>query len=225
MLEFQLFVCYNKKVYSLFVCLGRQMEVFVKIVGLTGGSGSGKGMVCRLFRTLGCSVIDTDELYHDMISSDSDCSRALIERFGPDISDADGAIIRPVLADIVFGDSQALSDLNRIAHSFVRDACESLIKKEREKGTDILIIDAPQLFEAGMDSICDHTVAVVCDRQSRIKRICDRDGITSIKATARMVAQHTDAFFCENCDYIIDNNSDIARLLCRVRVVLDTIKD
>ncbi len=197
----------------------------MKIIGLTGGSGAGKGIVGLLFRSLGCSVIDTDALYHSMISCESECSRAIIEHFGENVKKANGGIDRSVLSEIVFGNSEKLSELNSISHKFVRDACDKIIEKEKNKGTSVVIIDAPQLFEAEMDKICDHTVAVVCEKSTRIGRICKRDAISSFKACARIAAQHTDAFFCEKCDYVIDNNSDVARLLVKVKGVYDKIKE
>ena len=182
-------------------------------------------MVGRLMCAFGCRVIDTDGLYHDMISSSGPCSRALIERFGPEISTENGGICRPRLASIVFSDPAALDDLNKIAHSFIREECQSIIERERTAGTEVIIIDAPQLFEADMQDICEVTVAVISDREKRIRRICKRDAITRDKALARISAQHTDEFFSERCDYVIENNTDVARLLARVKILLDEIKD
>ena len=82
-----------------------------------------------------------------------------------------------------------------------------------------------ELFEAEMDKICDATVAVICDKNTRISRICKRDSISSFQAFARIAAQHTDAFFCEKCDFVIENNSDVARLLAKVKKVYDRIKE
>ena len=197
----------------------------MKIIGLTGGSGSGKGMAGKLFSALGCSIIDTDRLYHDMIEADSPCSRAIIERFGKKVQNDKGGIARACLADIVFDKREELATLNSIAHTFIRAECDKLISSHKEAGTEILIIDAPQLFEAGMQDICDATVAVVCEKQTRIKRICSRDGISTLKASARIAAQISDAFFVGNCDFIIENNSDAAHLLLNVKKVLDKIKD
>jgi dephospho-CoA kinase len=197
----------------------------LKIVGLTGGSGAGKGTVGALLRSLGCRIIDTDALYHKMIDADSECSRAIVDHFGKEIRNEKGGVDRRVLADIVFGSTEKLDELNTIAHSFVRAECDSIIERERNNGTEILVIDAPQLFEAGMECICDHTLAVISDKNARINRICKRDSISSFKACARMAAQHTDAYFCDKCDFVIENNSDIARLLSKVKGVLDKIKE
>ena len=198
----------------------------MKIVGLTGGSGSGKGLVGAFLRSLGCFVVDTDELYHEMIKGDSECTRALCLEFGTGIIDENGGIDRSILADIVFFDEKKLAALNTIAHSFVRTECDRLIsEKEHEGRTEIFVVDAPQLFEAGMEDICDVTVAIVSDKRKRIQRICDRDGISEMKANARIDAQHTDAYFAQNCDIVIQNDSDAAHLLIETKKTLDKIKE
>lgn len=195
------------------------------IIGLTGGSGAGKGTVGKLLASLGCRVIDTDALYHSMIERDGDCSRDIITFFGEVVRAENGGVDRKALSEIVFGDNSKLAELNGIAHTYVRKACEEIIEEENDKGTSVLVIDAPQLFESGIDAICDRTIAVVSDKNERISRICKRDSISSFKACARIAAQHTDAYFCEKCDYIIENNSDVARLLSKVGRILNKIKE
>ena len=196
----------------------------MKIIGLCGTSGSGKGMAGRFFSAFGCRVIDTDKLYHGMIESDSECSREIISEFGETVKNESGGVERKKLSQIVFSDKERLEALNRIAHKYVKLVCLEIAERERRSGTEILIIDAPQLFEAGMQEDCDATVAVIAERETRIERICNRDRISAERAIARIEAQHTDEFFSEHCDYVIENNSDAAHLLARVRNVLDKIK-
>ena len=198
---------------------------YMKVIGLTGGSGSGKGVAGKLFGSLGCYVIDADALYHKMISADSPCSRALIAHFGLEISNEYGGIDRSCLRDIVFSDSSALAALNSIAHSYVRAECEAIFEEQKKRGTEYVVIDAPQLFEAGMEELCDAVVAVTAKLETRIERIVFRDKITREKAEARIASQHDDAFFEENCDHVIKNDSDAAHLLLAVKHVFDIIKD
>ncbi len=196
----------------------------MKIIGLCGTSGSGKGMTGRFFSAFGCRVIDTDKLYHGMVESDSECSREIVSEFGDNVKNEAGGVDRKKLSRIVFSDKERLQTLNRIAHKYVKLACREIAEREREAGTELLIIDAPQLFEAGMQNDCDVTIAVIADRDTRIKRICDRDNISVERAIARIDAQHTDEFFAEHCGYVIENNSTAAHLLARTRIVLDKIK-
>ena len=193
------------------------------VVGLTGGSGSGKGMVGGYFSSLGSYVIDTDALYHSMIESDSPCSKEIISRFGEKIANSRGGVCRSRLAPIVFSDSNSLAALNNIAHKYVREECMRIISEKKDY--DIVVIDAPQLFEAGMQDICDYTLCVVCDIQQRIDRICSRDGISREKAEQRINAQFTDEYFRLKCDFIIENDSDAADLLTKTKNIYDKIKE
>ncbi len=196
----------------------------MKIVGLCGTSGSGKGVASRFFESLGCFVVDTDKLYHGMITGDSECSRDIIACFGETIKNEKGGINRERLGEIVFSDKNNLQMLNSVAHKHVRLALHEIAEKKRNEGTDVLIYDAPLLFEANMQHECDFTVAVTADKETRIKRIMKRDCITSEKANKRISSQHTDEFFSENCDFVIENNRDTAHLLIGVKNVLDKIK-
>ncbi len=196
----------------------------MKIIGLSGTSGSGKFVAGRFFSAFGCALIDTDSLYHSMIEKDSECSRAIIEAFGEAVSNELGGIDRKKLSEIVFSDSEKLSLLNLVSHKYVKLACNEIIERERAMGRELAVIDAPQLFEADMQGMCDATVAVVADRDIRIKRICARDKISEERARARVDSQHTDAFFAENCDFVIENNLDVAHLFLSTKKVLDKIK-
>lgn len=175
------------------------------LVGLTGTSGSGKGYVSRLFAERKIPSIDTDAVTHDLYSTNSECIAALAANFGDKILLPDGTIDRSKLADIVFSDREKLSLLNRIVHGFVLNETRSRIVGYA-KTCDIVLIDAPQLFESGFDRECDCTIAVIADVDVRVARICERDNKTVEQAMARIRNQHDDAFFAKKCDYVIVNN-------------------
>ncbi len=182
------------------------------IVGLTGASGSGKGYLSSLLTDDRVRVIDTDRVYHDMISSPSDCVDALVGAFGPSVVNGNGGIDRGVLAGIVFSSKEKLAQLNSIAHGFIRKKCDEIIES---CDADIVILDAPVLFESGFDAMCDVTVGVVASEELRARRIVSRDGISAEKAYARIKNQHTDQWFRENCDIIIENNGEDLVLAAR----------
>ena len=173
------------------------------IVGLTGASGSGKGYLCSLLDDADICIIDTDRVYHKMISSPSPCVDALVSAFGDRIKNDMGGIDRSVLAGIVFLSEQKLGLLNSIAHSFIRERCNEIIESCDAK---IVILDAPVLFESGFDSMCDVTVGVVASEDIRVERIMKRDSISRERACARIRSQHSDDWFRKNCDIIIENN-------------------
>lgn len=174
------------------------------IVGLTGASGSGKGYLCSLLLDTDICIIDTDKVYHEMISSPSPCVDSLVYSFGREILNDKGGIDRTVLAGIVFSSEEKLRLLNSVAHGFIRERCNEMIKECEAK---IVIIDAPVLFESGFDDMCDVTVGVIADRDIRVERIINRDSISRERAFSRIENQHTDDYFRQNCDIVIENSS------------------
>ncbi len=173
------------------------------IVGLTGASGSGKGYLSSLLVDSDIRIIDTDLVYHKMISSPTPCVEALISVFGEVIRDDNGGINRAALGDIVFSSKERLEQLNSIAHSFIRKKCNEIIESG---GAKIVILDAPVLFESGFDDMCDVTVGVVANEDIRLARITKRDGISREKAYARIRNQHSDDWFRDKCDIVIEND-------------------
>ncbi len=175
------------------------------IVGLTGGSGSGKGYLCSLIKGDDICIIDTDRVYHEMIQGPSRCTDALVTAFGETILDGKGGINRAELGKIVFSDREKLNELNRITHHYILNECRNIILTSNK---NIAVIDAPVLFESGFDRECDVTVGVVADTQTRISRIVGRDNISREKALERIRNQHDDNWFRSKCDIIVENNGD-----------------
>lgn len=178
------------------------------IIGITGGSGSGKSTVSELFCKLGAHTIDADVVYHKLLNESEQMMRELKKRF-PKACGSDGRLIRKALAEIVFSDKAALADLNAIAHKFVIEETEREIARLYEQNVQYLCIDAIALFESKLCSICDITIGVIAPRSTRIARITARDGIDSMSACARINAQPEDSFYAENCDYIIVNDESL----------------
>ncbi len=190
----------------------------MKIIGLTGQSGAGKGAVCSAFAKHHIPAVDTDCVYHEILKERGACTDELVERFGTAILDANGLVDRRALGAIVFGSEdkeQSLSALNRITHKYVMEKTMSLVREWEKKGAKAVIIDAPQLFEAKADRVCDVVIGVLADRELRIGRIIARDGITREQALLRIDAQHEDAYYRTHCDYILENNGDLAELIER----------
>lgn len=197
----------------------------MKIVGLCGQSGSGKGLICSLFYELNIISIDTDKVYHDIISVDSECTKELISAFGDSISQSPG-INRKELAKVAFSSKKNLEMLNSITHKHILNAVRSEIDRIRqEKRFDGIIIDAPLLFESGFDKECDLTMAIIADQETKVTRIMSRDGITREHAMARLSSQISDDELITRCDYIIVNNTDINAIRKRVTELKEIIFD
>ena len=192
----------------------------MQVIGLCGGSGAGKGTVCSIFAELGIPSIDTDKLYHSLISTDSECSRELVLAFGDDVY-ANPGVDRKALRDVVFASPENLDLLNKITHKHILASARDLIKNARDARA--IIIDAPLLFESGFDKECDVKICVIADDDVRIERIIKRDGITHEIAKARIASQISNDRLMEICDYAIENNSDENELRKRIHALSQTL--
>ncbi|MBR5143513.1 MAG: dephospho-CoA kinase [Clostridia bacterium] len=184
----------------------------MKVIGLCGGSGSGKGAVSSIFAEIGIPSIDTDAVYREMTLSDSPCMRELRGEFGDEVVNSQGGLDRARLASIVFSDPSRLKILNKIAHSFILDETRRRLAKYSDEGFPAAIVDAPVLFESGFDKECDEIICVLADRDVRTTRIMSRDGITRDAAEKRIASQMPDETLISKCDHVIYNNSDIESL-------------
>ena len=197
----------------------------MKVVGLCGQSGSGKGAVCSFFSELNVVSIDTDKVYHNIISVNSECTRELVDFFGAEIF-KDPGIDRTALRKLAFSSEENLKMLNKITHKHILNSVRSEIECiKRENAVDGILIDAPLLFESGFDKECDFTLAVVSGNDIKIERIMKRDSITREHAIARLSSQISDDELKKRCDYVIENNSDTQTLRDSVRELKKIIFD
>ena len=197
----------------------------MKIIGLCGGSGSGKGTVAQMFAKYGVAHIDTDDVYHGLTAHPSACVDEVAARFGAGVVSPCGGLNRRALAEIVFADGagELLSELGQITHKHILAKTRELIARYTEEGRIAVIIDAPVLYESGFDAICDVTVAVTAPVQVRVSRIMLRDGISEEAALKRIGSQLSDEELALRADYIINNCGGLDLAEARVREVADDI--
>jgi dephospho-CoA kinase len=189
----------------------------LKILGLCGGSGSGKGLASKSFLSYGIPALDTDALYHAMIERDSECARELISEFGEQIKGDNGGINRVALRNAVFEkDGERLKRLDEIAHRHILAECRLWLKGKEKEKCPAAIIDAPLLFESGFDRECDIIISVIAPKEERIKRIMARDNLTSAEAEARIRSQKSDEFLKAHSHYLIYNNTTNEALISQV---------
>ena len=137
------------------------------------------------------------------------CLKAVSATFGDDIINTDGILNRKLLAERAFSSKNNTAALNAIVHPFVTARLFELLKG----AYGVVVFDAPQLFEAGADVICDGIIAVVADEKLRLNRIMQRDNLTEEQAVSRIKAQFSEDYFKTHADIIIENNSDERNLL------------
>lgn len=176
------------------------------VIGLTGPSGAGKGYVCAKLTKRGIPCVDTDAIVHALYAPGTPCTDRLAAAFGKAILAPDGSVDRRALSGIVFADRALLDELNRIVHRYVLESVRRKLAELEVSGTPLAVVDAPQLFESGFDRECDVTVAVIAEKDVRLRRLTDRDGLPKERICARMKNQHDSAFFEQNCDFVLRND-------------------
>ena len=191
------------------------------VIGLTGPTGAGKGVVSDVFAAHGIPVINADDVYHALLIPPSACLNELVYTFGPQILAPGGTLDRRALGELVFSDEQALTQLNQITHAYVMAAIRKKLDDYRRDGMLAAVLDAPQLFEAGANKDCNIIVSVLADKETRVERIVRRDGIEHDAALRRMASQKSDEFFRTHSDYIIENNDGTNNVLPAVRRILE----
>ena len=170
------------------------------IIGITGGTGCGKTTLLRQIEGAGGLVLDCDAIYHRLLQTDNRLLQEIENRFPGTVEN--GALNRKKLGGIVFGDSDALKDLNRITHGAVKVEVLRLL----ESAPALAAIDAIGLFEGGLAPLCQVTVAVTAPIEDRVRRLMARDGISEEYARSRIAAQHDEGWFREQCDVCLKND-------------------
>lgn len=176
----------------------------VFVVGITGQTGAGKSTVVKTLAQNGWLILDADAIAREVVNPGTPCLEALTKRFSPTILFPDGSLNRQELADMAFATPEDTAALNAIVHPAV---IEVMMQALETTNSPVAVIDAPLLFQAGLDRICDQTIAVTAPAALRLRRICERDGITEAQAHARMNAQPDEDYYRSKADTVLTNDS------------------
>lgn len=186
----------------------------MKVIGLTGGIASGKSTLAGLLRRHGVRVIDADLLAREVVAPGTPGLQAVAARFGT--LTADGKLDRTALGALVFAHPGARADLNSIVHPLVAQAAASAMQEARDEGRDIVVYEAPLLFENDLDAWMDATILVTVQPSVQLARLMGRDGFSRDAALARIAAQMPQEEKRRRATYVIDNDgstADAARAL------------
>ncbi|MGI5888901.1 MAG: dephospho-CoA kinase [Oscillospiraceae bacterium] len=175
------------------------------VFALTGMSGSGKSLAASYLREKGFYVIDSDEVVRKVEEPGTECTEKLMKVF-PEAYSKSGVLDRKKLAELCFGNSENLKKLNSIVHPYVAEEVKKEIRKIGEEGEKFCFLEAPALFESGLDSICDLIILVTSDRETMKKRIMERDGLTEEEAERRLSSQTSQEDAMDRADLTIMNN-------------------
>jgi dephospho-CoA kinase len=158
-------------------------------VGITGGIGSGKSTVCKIFELLGVPVFEADVVAKQLLNSHPEIKTGLIHLFGETIYTPDGAINRKRLASIIFNNEIQLAKMNKLVHPVVREEFNKWVKKQK---SPYIIHEAAILFESGFYKMMDFTILVSAPKKQKIERVMKRDGVSEELVLERMNKQWTD---------------------------------
>jgi dephospho-CoA kinase len=197
-------------------------------VGLTGGIACGKSTVAQMFQELGAHVIQSDRIAHELYRPGEPVYREILKRFGPDIVKADGAIDRPKLAAVVFGQGR-IEELNRIVHPAVMERQGQWMRETAARDPHgIAIGEAALIFEAGVGGRFEKMMVVTCMPEQKAQRYARRHGISEEAARAeverRSSAQLPDEEKVRRAHYVIDNSGDPEETRAQVEKVWKELK-
>jgi dephospho-CoA kinase len=177
----------------------------MKLLGLTGGIGSGKSMVASMFAQLGADVIDADQLARDIVEPGQLALEEIASAFGRDILLPDGGLDRGKLARIIFADPVARRTLNAITHPRIQERMAAEISA-RASRPGILIADIPLLYENERTGAVEAVIVVWVDPETQLRRVLERDGLTEDEARQRIAAQMPLDEKRARADVVIDNS-------------------
>lgn len=181
----------------------------MKILGVTGTSGSGKSTFSKILdEREDIKVVDADKVARELSVPGTDYLQDIVNAFGENILLEDGNLNRRALAHIIYSDENERKRLNSITFPHISKEIYKRIKAFADPKIKYAVIDAPLLFEAGLDKVCDSVISLVATEDVQIKRICNRDGLDRKTAKARLSSQKPVSFYVQNSDIVIMNSED-----------------
>ncbi len=197
-------------------------------IALTGGPGSGKSTVARMFRDLGAQVLDADEVAKDAVAPGRPAWEELRREFGPDYFREDGTLDRAKMAELVFQDPEARGKLNAIVHPRVSREIARRSKELAAQGVRLVMVEVPLLFEAGLEKNYDLVIVVDAEKEEQIQRLTARDARTPREAAGILDAQWSLSAKKARADFVVDNRNSlentrdqVKKLWQRLQIELD----
>ena len=190
-------------------------------IGLTGSIGMGKSTTAQLFREEGISVLDSDQIVHDLYSG---AAVKPIENTFPDVVE-NGVVNRNKLAEAVLNNANALKNLEQIVHPLVWQERENFLKTCIERGERIIVYDIPLLFETGADKSVDVIIVVAASPENQAARVLARPGMTQQKFNVIKAKQFDDQLKYARADYIIDTDKGLEAARQQVHDILNQLKN
>ncbi len=196
----------------------------MRVIGLTGGIGSGKSTVAHFLTEFGAVIIDADKVGHEALLSGSSVSGEVVAAFDKEILLPDGNINRRELGRMVFSSSECLAKLNRIVHPWMYDTMKARIEDYRKQGVRVMVLDAAILLEAGWISLVDEVWVTVASPETVLRRLKAReDGLSEADALARIRRQMTNEERVKHADVVIDTDCSLEEVRTTVKKLWEDV--
>ncbi len=188
----------------------------MKVIGLTGGIGSGKSTVVRFLAELGAVIIDADKMGHEAFGPDTELWREVVAAFGSQILAPTGDIDRKKLGEVVFGNPDSLARLNQIMHPRMYDMVKAQIEEYRRQGVGVVVLEAPLLIEAGWASLVDEVWVTTASESTVLRRLQEKVGLSRKQSLARIRSQMPSEERTKHADVAIDTDCGLDEVKAKV---------
>lgn len=198
----------------------------MKVIGLTGGTGSGKSVVSRYLKEMGAVIVDADLVSRQIVEVGKPAYEEIVAYFGKDILQEDGTIFRKKLGEIVFHDEEKLAFLNRCTHTYIVAEMKDQIEQAKTEGTaSCIVLDAPLLFEVGLEKFCDAVWVVYADAEVRAQRVMDVM-VSAMNLLWRALPTRNPGKNIRHwSDVVLDNSGDLAHLQEQLALAWKTLQE
>ena len=189
----------------------------MKVIGLTGGIGSGKSTVSQFLAELGVVILNADEVGHKAFKPDTEIWHKVVAAFGRQIVTPDGNIDRKKLGNIVFGNPESRARLNQIMHPRMYAQVKAQLEEYRRQGTRVVVLEAPLLLEAGWASLVDEVWVTTASETTVLKRLEERSGMSQAESLTRIRSQMASEERVKYADVVINTDCSLDELKSRVK--------
>jgi len=194
-------------------------------IAITGGAGSGKSVVARMFQELGAAVLDADAVAHAVVAAGAPAWQELRKAFGPEFFLESGELDRPRMSRRVFADPQARKWLNEIVHPFVAKEIRARLQDLERQGVKMVLVEVPLLFEAGLEGGYDKVIVVDADPREQMERLKARDQRAAGEILGIIDAQMPLAEKVSRADYVVDNRGPLEETRRQVQIIWENLQE
>jgi dephospho-CoA kinase len=195
----------------------------MRVFGLTGGIGSGKSVVARMFREENIPVVDADRISREVTAPGTSAYEEIVRRFGSQILLPDGRIDRKTLGAIVFADPGRRVELESVTHPHIVEGIRNVVAVLASEGHEVVIVEAALILEKGRQGMFEAVIGVRCERRLQVDRIMSRDRISREEALRIVSSQMDPEDKALASDYVIDNSGDLAVTRTQVRALAEKL--